>query len=194
LSSANEQSGKVPAAKPAGGMSPASDQSATREAAHTESKSAPIHGLTAKQSPDQANVRKSIITKNRSTSDINSLFQEAARLKPDDADAESRNRIGIAMIKAGIGLPAIALLREALQIKPDFAEAHNNLGYALVRVMRRENRKEAIQHFEQVLSLKPDYPEAHNNLGLALIAECMMQSQSGERSHRALPASIAVQT
>ncbi len=167
----NDQSGKTSAAKPADEVSPASDHSATKEGAKTESKPVPTHGLAANQSADQGNVHESTITGKGGVSDITSLFQEAGRLKPNDA--ESRNRIGIAMIKAGIGLPAIELLRKALQIKPDFAEAHNNLGYALLRpgMDPGRNRKEAIQHFEKALSLKPDYPEAHNNLGLALIAE-----------------------
>ena len=57
---------------------------------------------------------------------------------------------------------AIAHYEQALRIKPDYAEAHNNLGIALAQAGRIE---EAIAHFEQALRIKPDYAEAHCNLG-----------------------------
>jgi len=47
------------------------------------------------------------------------------------------------------------------------AEAHSNLGKALVRSGRVQ---EAIAHYEEALRLNPDYAEAHNNLGLALMS------------------------
>ena len=54
-----------------------------------------------------------------------------------------------------------------LEIKPDFAEAHYNLGLALVACGRLD---EAIVHFRKALEIKPDYAEAHNNLG-SILAE-----------------------
>ncbi|MGD1019113.1 MAG: tetratricopeptide repeat protein [Verrucomicrobiia bacterium] len=47
------------------------------------------------------------------------------------------------------------------------AEAHGNLGIALVRSGRIQ---EAIAHYERALRLNPDYADAHNNLGLALMS------------------------
>ena len=60
---------------------------------------------------------------------------------------------------------AIAEYREAMRLKPDFAEAHINLGVAL-----RDQGKldEAIAEYREALRLKPDHAEAHSNLGLAL--------------------------
>ncbi len=46
-----------------------------------------------------------------------------------------------------------------------YAEAHNDLGNALLQVGQDQ---EAIGHYEQALRISPDYPEAHNNLGFAL--------------------------
>ncbi len=46
-----------------------------------------------------------------------------------------------------------------------YAEAHNDLGNALLQVGRIQ---EAIGHYEQALRISPDYPEAHNDLGIAL--------------------------
>ena len=53
----------------------------------------------------------------------------------------------------------------ALAYKPDFAEAHNNLGN-----VRKEQGKldEAVTSFGRALAHKPDFAEAHYNLGNAL--------------------------
>jgi tetratricopeptide (TPR) repeat protein len=56
---------------------------------------------------------------------------------------------------------AVRHYEEALRFKPDFAEAHCNLGIALGRAGRIP---EAIEHFEQALRLKPDFTEAQKAL------------------------------
>ena len=56
--------------------------------------------------------------------------------------------------------------QKALQINPDYAEAHNNLGNAL---LQKGNVDEAIAHYQKALQIKPDYAEAHDNLGNALL-------------------------
>ena len=56
-------------------------------------------------------------------------------------------------------------MEQALRSKPDYAEAHYNLGVVLERVGRAQ---EAIEHYEQALRIKPDYVKAHYNLGVAL--------------------------
>jgi Flp pilus assembly protein TadD len=60
---------------------------------------------------------------------------------------------------------AIAHYQKALEVKPDYAEAHSNLGAALVLEKRLD---EAIAHCQKALEIKPDYADAHNNLGIAL--------------------------
>ena len=57
------------------------------------------------------------------------------------------------------------LLRQALLLKPDYAEVHNNLG-----IVRKEQGRldEAVACYRQALLLKPAFADAHNNLGLAL--------------------------
>ena len=60
---------------------------------------------------------------------------------------------------------ASAQFQAALEIKPDYAEAHNSLGAALAGCGRLD---EAIAHYQTALEIKPDYAEAHNNLGAAL--------------------------
>ena len=60
---------------------------------------------------------------------------------------------------------AVAHYRKALEIRPDYAEAHVDLGNVLTS---RGQVDEAIAHYQKALEIKPDYAEAHNNLGLAL--------------------------
>ena len=59
---------------------------------------------------------------------------------------------------------AVACYRRALELKPDFAEAHNNLGDVLKDQGKLD---EAVACYRRALELKPDYAEAHNNLGVA---------------------------
>ena len=57
---------------------------------------------------------------------------------------------------------ALAHLRTAIELKPNYHEAHNNMGSILSDMGRPQ---EAIDEFRNALRLKPDYPEAHLNLG-----------------------------
>jgi predicted O-linked N-acetylglucosamine transferase (SPINDLY family) len=60
---------------------------------------------------------------------------------------------------------AVACYRRALELKPDYAEAHSNLGVALNDQRKLEA---AVACYRRALELKPDYAEAHGNLGNAL--------------------------
>jgi tetratricopeptide (TPR) repeat protein len=60
---------------------------------------------------------------------------------------------------------AVDLIIKALAIKPDFAEAHNNLGNALQELGKLD---EAVASYHKALAIKPNYSKAHNNLGIAL--------------------------
>ena len=59
----------------------------------------------------------------------------------------------------------MAQYQTAMEIEPDLAEAHNNLGLALASQGRVDN---AIAQYQKALEIKPDYAEAHTNLGIAL--------------------------
>ena len=45
--------------------------------------------------------------------------------------------------------------RRALSLRPDYAEAHYNLGNALLDLGRTD---EAIRHFQEAVAFKPDSP------------------------------------
>ena len=59
----------------------------------------------------------------------------------------------------------IKLLYKALQLQPDYPEAHNNLGIAL---QEQGNLDAAISSYNTALQLRPDYPDAYYNLGNSL--------------------------
>jgi len=60
---------------------------------------------------------------------------------------------------------AIVHYTQAIRLRPDYAEAHNNLGVALAQQGKRE---QAVVHFSQALRLKPDDEAVRNNLQATL--------------------------
>ncbi|MGO9585110.1 MAG: tetratricopeptide repeat protein [Limisphaerales bacterium] len=76
--------------------------------------------------------------------------------------------LGTALATRGQLDEALDDFREALQIRPDYAEPHNNLGIILTV---RGNLEEAIQHFHEALRFRPNYADAHLNLGFALVSQ-----------------------
>ena len=77
----------------------------------------------------------------------------------------SAQQLGVTLEDQGQLAEAVMQYQEALRLKPDYAEAHNNLGNAL---REQGQLAEAVTHYQEALRLKPDYAEAHNNLGNAL--------------------------
>ena len=59
---------------------------------------------------------------------------------------------------------AVALFERALELRPVYAEAQNNLGLALAQIGRPGD---AIPHLKEALRLKPQWFPIHNNLGIA---------------------------
>jgi predicted O-linked N-acetylglucosamine transferase (SPINDLY family) len=74
---------------------------------------------------------------------------------------------------------AEASYREALRLRPNYPEAHNNLGAVLSDLGRPA---EAEASCREALRLWPNYPEAHNNLGNVLWA--LARPAKAEASYR----------
>ena len=74
--------------------------------------------------------------------------------------------MGIALKDKGDLDAAVDSYKQALKIKPDYAEAYSNMGNAL-----RENGEleAAIDSYKQALKIKPDYADAVNNLANTFI-------------------------
>jgi len=76
--------------------------------------------------------------------------------------------LGSSLADKGKVEEAIAHYREAIRIKPTYAEAYYNWGVALGR---QGKLKEAFARYERAIELKPFYPDALNNFGNAMSAE-----------------------
>jgi len=59
----------------------------------------------------------------------------------------------------------LAAYEKALELKPDYAQAHASLG---LLYWRQNDSKRALEEFRQAVMSDPDLAEAHYNLGLAL--------------------------
>ncbi|MBV8230192.1 MAG: glycosyltransferase family protein [Planctomycetaceae bacterium] len=90
-----------------------------------------------------------------------------AAVRPDAAagDARSIRDRGNAYYLQGRFTEAEACYREALRLRPDEAETHNNLGAALADQGLLEA---AIMSYREALRLLPEYADAFYNLGNAL--------------------------
>jgi tetratricopeptide (TPR) repeat protein len=96
--------------------------------------------------------------------DGTAVLQQAAELKPDDA--ETHFYLGNAWQDRQRLADAVASYRRAIGIDPQFAEAHNNLGTAL-RDLGQVN--EAVASHTQALQINPELTDAHVNMGNALL-------------------------
>ncbi len=73
--------------------------------------------------------------------------------------------LGRDFVESGKYQEAINAYKQAIKIKPDYAEAQNNLGLVYGKL---GSYQEAINTFNHTIRIKPDYADAHLNLGYAL--------------------------
>lgn len=91
------------------------------------------------------------------------IYTEICRARPGDADAWFM----LSAINGYLGLmgEAVRCGRQAVAIRPDYVEAHYNLGQAYKRLNKSP---EAEASFRAAVRLRPDYAEAWDNLGYIL--------------------------
>ncbi len=85
---------------------------------------------------------------------------DIVRRQRDEA-LECNNR-GVALYYRGALDAALEAFRRAIEVLPDYAEAHNNLGLVLSKMGKDQ---EAVQAFQEALRLDPAMAEVYNNLG-----------------------------
>ena len=90
-------------------------------------------------------------------------FERASQANPD---ASTLYRLGTLLARSGETAKARAAFETALALKPDLAEANNDLGALLAQ---GGDLDRAIGRFRAALASIPDYPDALNNLGYALL-------------------------
>jgi Flp pilus assembly protein TadD len=71
---------------------------------------------------------------------------------------------------------AIKEFREAIALDPDLADAHNNLGIALIA---KDRVDEAIEAYREAIELDPENEDFTQNLEIALEAQAGLQ-ETGE--------------
>ena len=75
------------------------------------------------------------------------------------------NILGASRDELGKFEEAMHAFNNSISLKPDYADAHFNMGVALKNQGRFD---EAIEAYKKSISLKPDYAEAYDNMGVAL--------------------------
>jgi tetratricopeptide (TPR) repeat protein len=95
--------------------------------------------------------------------DSETLWTHAVAIDPQSS-SNAQNNWGAALADQGLPAEAIEHYRQALQIRPDYADAHFNWGVALAQ---QGQPAEAIEHYQQALQIKPEYAAAHYNWGNA---------------------------
>ena len=79
---------------------------------------------------------------------------------------EAHNVLGLMLGRKGASADDVAAaFRAAIRIRPDYAEAHNNLGLVLIQSGKDD---EGIAALREAVRLAPAYAEARTNLGAAL--------------------------
>src|SRR4029077_3859455 len=73
--------------------------------------------------------------------------------------------LGVTLFQKGQLDEAVVQYQKALEIDPNYAEAHNNLGAAL---FQKGQLDEAVVEYQKALEIDPNFVEAHSNLGAAL--------------------------
>ena len=97
--------------------------------------------------------------------DVETLYSDTLAKNPDSWLAH--NNLGLFQLESGAVGASIGHFRTAVRLKPDCADAFNNLGNALAKIPG--HAAESLAAFEQALRYDPEMPEAHGNFGWALV-------------------------
>jgi len=103
--------------------------------------------------------------------DLEALYSKETGKKPTslpekiELEAWEYSAKGISLHILGFSDEAISTYRQAIALKPDYAEAYYNMGIAL---KAKGQFDDAIKSYRQAIAIKPDYAETYNNMGNVL--------------------------
>ena len=96
--------------------------------------------------------------------DAEHCYAEVLQRQPDHFDA--LHLLGVIACQTRRTERGVELIKRAIGLNPNVAEAHNNLGNVLRDLKRPE---EALASYDKAIALKPDFAAAHYNRGNALM-------------------------
>jgi tetratricopeptide (TPR) repeat protein len=113
-------------------------------------------------------------------------------LAKNTASAEGHNVLALLLGRKGADTKeVIAQFREAIRLRPDYSEAHNNLGLVLIQA---NDDEAAIAEFREAIRFNPAYGDAHANLGAALTNTDSQEAvRELEKAVELAPASVKAQ-
>lgn len=137
--------------------------------------------------PDDVDVENNLgnaLFRQGSLADAAVCYEKAATLpssRGDSGKAEARFNLGNVLLRQDQLEAAVAQYRTALQLQPDYSQAHNNMAGALLQLRRPA---EAIEHYRKVLELRAgrapnELAAAHYNLANALTEEHQLNEAAG---------------
>jgi Flp pilus assembly protein TadD len=110
------------------------------------------------------------------TAGVSAAFGSGSQPVPESPvksvkSAEDPNAVynhGVALLHEKQYAAALAEFEKAVQAKPDFAEAHNNLAYCLRR-QGPAKYSEALSHYNKAIKLNPNLAEAYEYRGVLFV-------------------------
>jgi tetratricopeptide (TPR) repeat protein len=103
--------------------------------------------------------------RNKVWADPVTLWQDVVIKSP--GKARGYNNLGAALSDSGRKDEAVAVLKKAISINPDHAEAYYNIGR--IYLVSSEQTDEAIRMLRRAIEIAPDYPDAYVNLAAAYL-------------------------
>jgi tetratricopeptide (TPR) repeat protein len=125
--------------------------------------------------PDDVNGYRSlalVFIKQHDPESVNTIYERADVHNSELLQSKDYNLLGVAWLQKSnpsqdedFVKQAIACFERAIQIDPTYADAHCNLGSALIR---QDRVKDAIIAYKEAIDIEPNFAQPYFNLGLLL--------------------------